>query len=112
MHKQTVSVPDRKAFILRVIGFISSLLLTILTYVIMVKHSAFNMTASVAVAIILVLAFMQATVQVLFFLDIWQEKGLLWNIAVFISTVSIVFVVVYFSIWIMGHLNYNMMPNM
>lgn len=95
---------------LRATGFLLSLALTLAAYSIMVYHQNFNLKVEMAVAIILFFAVLQALVQVLFFIDIWHEKGPEWNIGVFLSTLSIIFVIVYFSIWIMNNLNYLMMP--
>ena len=95
---------------LRIIGFVGSLLLTLLAFYIIVHPELFHLDASYAMSAILTLAAVQATVQLAFFLDVWGEKGPPWNLGVFISTASIVLIIVMFSIWIMDNLNYNMMP--
>ncbi len=92
----------------RIIGFIFSLLLTILAYFIIIQPDFFYMNNKTAAIVIFVLAIIQSIVQLVFFITVWKEKGTLWNLGIFISTVSIIFIVVFFSIWIMNHLNYNM----
>lgn len=101
-----------KSFILRSFGFILSLLFTLLSYSIIINPGLFNLSIQVAILSILLLAFLQAGVQFIFFMDLWREEGPPWNLTVFASTASIIFIIVFFSIWIMAHLDYYMMPAM
>jgi cytochrome o ubiquinol oxidase subunit IV len=93
---------------LRVTGFIASLLLTLAAYFIILNPEFFNFEIKTAVKVIFTLALVQSLVQLIFFINVWREKGPLWNLGIFISTVSIIFIIIYFSIWIINHLNYNM----
>jgi cytochrome o ubiquinol oxidase operon protein cyoD len=93
---------------LRVTGFIASLILTLSAYFIILHPEFFNWDIKTAVTVIFILALLQSLVQLIFFINVWKEKGPLWNLVVFISTVSIIFIIIYFSIWIISHLNYNM----
>jgi len=93
---------------LRITGFLSALLLTLTAYYIIVNPAYFNLDAQGAVIAIFTLALIQSMVQLIFFIDIWQEKEVFWNLAVFFSTASIIFIIIYFSIWIIDHLNYHM----
>jgi cytochrome o ubiquinol oxidase subunit IV len=93
---------------LRITGFISSLVLTCIAYFIIVHPELFHLNTKTAVIVIFALALMQALAQLIFFINVWKEKGTLWNLGIFLSTVSIIFIVIFFSIWIMNHLNYNM----
>jgi cytochrome o ubiquinol oxidase operon protein cyoD len=93
----------------RVTGFITSLVLTVIAYFIIINPEFFNFNIKTAIIIIFILALIQSLVQLIFFINVWKEEGPLWNLGIFISTVSIIFIVVFFSIWIMNHLNYNMM---
>lgn len=93
---------------LRITGFIASLVLTLAAYFIILHPEFFNFTIQTAISVIFALALIQSLVQLIFFINVWKEEGTLWNLSVFISTVSIIFIVVFFSIWIMNHLNYNM----
>lgn len=92
----------------RFTGFIASLVLTITAYFIIVYPEYFNFDVKTAIITIFILALIQSLVQLIFFINVWKEKGSLWNLGIFISTVGIIFIVVYFSIWIINHLNYNM----
>lgn len=97
-----------QAIVLRLTGFIASLILSLAAYFTILNPTFFGSDIYMAITVLFIFALVQATVQLIFFIDVWKEKGALWNFGVFISTVSIIFIVVYFSIWIMNHLNYNM----
>lgn len=92
----------------RITGFATSLALTLAAYFIIVDPSFFNFDVQTAIAVIFSLALVQSLIQLIFFIDVWKEEGPLWNLSVFISTASIIFIIVFFSIWIINHLNYNM----
>lgn len=92
----------------RISGFIASLALTLAAYFIIIEPASFHLSNKAAVLAILILALIQSIVQLIFFINVWKEKGSFWNLGVFISTVSIIFIVIFFSIWIINHLNYNM----
>lgn len=94
-------------------GFAISLALTLGSYYAVVAHiNSGRSLFSQELLILLVLCFavMQLFVQLIFFLHLGFEKGPKWNLAFFISTVGIILIIVLGSIWIMYHLNYNMMP--
>ncbi len=101
MHENAVS--------LRVIGFVLSLILTLAAYFLIIHPEWFSLTNEVAIKVIIGLALIQATVQIFFFLDLWREKGPLWNLSVFISTISIIALIIAFSIWIIADLDMRMM---
>lgn len=92
----------------RITGYILSLIVTCLAYVIIVQPEIFDFTNKIAVFTIFGLALLQSLVQLIFFIDVWHERGTFWNLGVFISTVSIIFIVIFFSILIINHLNCNM----
>lgn len=92
----------------RVTGFIASLVLTLAAYFIILQPEFFNFDIKTAVVIIFTLALIQSLVQLIFFINVWKEKGPLWNLGIFVSTASIIFIIIFFSIWIINHLNYNM----
>lgn len=56
-----------------------------------------------------ILAIFQFAAQSVCFLDVLGEKGPRWNLHVFLSTLSIVLIIIFFTIWIMHRLNENMM---
>jgi cytochrome o ubiquinol oxidase operon protein cyoD len=60
---------------------------------------------------ILALAIAQLFVQLIFFMHLADESGPRWKLGALISAVGIILIVVVGSIWIMNHLNYNMMAS-
>ena len=94
----------------RLIGFVSSLILTLIAYYLTIHPELLDNKS--IVVIILGLAVLQAIVQLIFFIDLWKEKGTRWNLYVMVNAFSIILIVIVFTIWIMNHLNYNMMPNL
>ncbi len=95
---------------IRITGFVLSLILTLGSYFVIIHPELFQLSARMAVIGILILAFLQSVVQYIFFLHIWDDNEPAWNLGIFISTVMLILVIVLFSIWIMGQLDYNMMP--
>ena len=93
-----------KRLILRFTGFGASLIFTVAAFYI-VLHPTLEMKT----LILFILAILQFVTQSVCFLDVLGEKGPQWNLLVFLSTLSIVLIIVVFTIWVMNHLNYNMM---
>jgi len=90
-----------------VIGFVLSLVFTFIPYYLVTRH----MVAGTALlALILGIAVVQMIIQIVFFLHLGREKRPHWQLSFFVSTVSIILVVVGASLWIMHHLHYNMTP--
>lgn len=96
---------------LRLTGLLASLLLTLAAYFLIIHPEWFEIGNKAATLTIFILAGVQSIVQLICFIDVWREKGPLWNFYVFVSTLSIIFIVIFFSIWIMSHLNHNMLPH-
>ena|SRR3989344_4851901 len=95
------------------LGYIISISLTLGAYIPVRMHfsSAHRVFShEILIGTILTLAVAQMLVQLIFFLHMGREQKPRWNLAAFLSTVSIVLVIVIGSLWIMGHLNYNMTP--
>jgi cytochrome o ubiquinol oxidase subunit IV len=88
-----------------VIGFIFSLILTIIPYYLVVNQ---NITGTNLLVVILGFALMQMVVQVTFFLHIGRGPKPNWNLFFFASTFGIILVVVGGSIIIIDNLHYNM----
>ncbi len=82
------------------IALFTSLLLTLGAYF-LASHRVFTFA-------LLPLAFVQAAVQLIFFLHVGQEKKPRWNLLFFGFMAMVVFLVVVCSLWIMYNLNYNM----
>lgn len=93
---------------LRIIGLGGSLILTMLAYFMIVSPHFFHLEQTQVVPLIVILAILQSIVQLIFFL-LWKEKDGYWNLIFYVSTVGIIFIVIFFSIWIMDTLNYRMM---
>lgn len=91
-------------YISYVIGFLLSLLTTLLAYFIVVNHI---WPPQVLVYTVLGIAVVQLVVQMVFFLHI--GRGSHWKLLTFIFTLLVIAIVVIGSIWIMDNLNYNMM---
>ncbi len=91
-----------------IIGFILSILLTIIPYELVVGHllTGVNLVASVVIFGVL-----QLLVQLIFFLHLSSESKPRWNLAAFIFTVLVVVILVVGTIWIMYNLNINMVHN-
>lgn len=94
----------------RLIGFGASLILTLIAFIIVLHPNFFHLSKGMDILVIFIVAILQAIVQCICFLHVLSEKGPRWNLVVFISTISIVLIIIVFSIWVMNHLNYNMMP--
>jgi cytochrome o ubiquinol oxidase subunit IV len=98
------------ALALRIIGYVGSLLLTLAAFFLFSHPEYFHLKVWMVILIIFIFALIQFVVQFVFFLDLWREKGPRWNLFVFFSTMSIILIIILASIWIMDHLDYNMMP--
>jgi cytochrome o ubiquinol oxidase operon protein cyoD len=94
-----------------IIGFISSIIFTIAAFLVIVHPEYFALMNGGMLIAILSLAFVQCIVQLIFFLHLGFGTGERWRLIAFFATVGLVFIVVAGSIWIMGHLNYNMTPD-
>jgi cytochrome o ubiquinol oxidase operon protein cyoD len=94
-----------------IIGFILSILLTLAAFGVVMRPDIFHVGYGLIIPIILILAIVQLFVQLIFFLHLMDESGPRWKLTVFISTVGLVLIIVVGGIWIMNHLNYNMMAS-
>lgn len=101
-HELTSRQPVRyKSY---VIGFILSVVTTLMAYFLVVNEVLPMPTAIYAV---LGIAVLQLVVQMVFFLHIGQ--GSRWKALTFYFTLLVVCIVVAGTIWIMNNLDYNMM---
>lgn len=87
------------------VGFILSIILTLIPYLIVTKHL---LTSSSLVATLVVFALLQLFVQLQYFLHLGNEPKPRWNLMVFSFMVGIVLIIVIGSLWIMKNLNYHM----
>jgi cytochrome o ubiquinol oxidase operon protein cyoD len=96
----------RKPLVAYVVGFILSILLTLLAYGTVTSHS---FTAPVTITLIVFFAIVQLFVQLIFFLHLGAESRPRWRLVTLGFGVLVVAIVVFGSLWIMDNLNYNMM---
>jgi cytochrome o ubiquinol oxidase operon protein cyoD len=80
--------------------------LTLASYFLVVNQS---LNRTTLIAIILVLALVQFTLQLVYFLHLGTERKPRWKFLVFTFMVSVVLILVIGSIWIMDNLNYHML---
>ena len=89
-----------------VIGFVLSLLLIAAAF--LSAPSSLPMIKP----LLFVLAVVQATLQLIFFMHLGIEEKPRWNLITFCLLVLMIIIIVVGSIWIMYHLDYNVMPDM
>lgn len=97
-----------------VIGYLSSIVLTLAAYMLIEIHinsDRETFSHPFLIVAILALAIIQLIVQLVYFMHLASETGPRWKLAVLVSTVGLILIVVVGSIWIMNHLNYNMMAS-
>ncbi len=87
-------------------GFIFSLLLVFASYLVVAKELLAGHALTLTVA---GLGLLQAWVVLFFFIKLLKEKKPHWNNMIFIFMVMVIVLVVFGSLWIMYHLNYNLM---
>ncbi len=90
------------------VGFLVSILLTLAAFAAVAGHL---LPGGALLPAIFALAVAQLAVQMLFFLDLGFGAGSLWRTATFVATLGLVLVIVGGSLWIMTHLNYDMMAS-
>ncbi len=100
-HEKT---DGRISYLSYVIGFIGSIVTTLLAYVFATQQL---WSTEVLVIVIMSIAVVQLIVQMIFFLHIGH--GSRWKAVSFAFTLLVVLIVVIGSIWVMYHLDYNMM---
>jgi cytochrome o ubiquinol oxidase operon protein cyoD len=89
-----------------IVGFVLSVVSTLLAYLLVVNHV---WPMSMLIIIIAVLAVVQLVVQLIFFLHLGDEKGPRWKLVTIVFAIIVVGILVVGSLWIMDNLNYNMM---
>ncbi len=99
------------SYISYIVGFLLSLTLTLAAFFAVLYPAAFHLGAGTLIPAILILAIAQLLVQLIFFMHLGRKDGQRSQLAILISTVGIVLIVVVGSLWIMNHLNYNMMAS-
>lgn len=98
--------PVRGGFVAYCLAFIFCLIASFVAYALVELQW---LEAATTVGIIAVLAVLQCAVQLRFFLHVGKESRPRWKLLVFGLFVLLAVVIVGGSLWIMDHLNYNMM---
>lgn len=96
---------SRRAMNSYVIGFVLSIIFTLIPYF-MVVHGLFGNSGLVSAVVGFGVA--QLLTQVIFFLHLSKKSRPHWNMIVFVFTTLIVAILVGGSLWVMNNLNYNM----
>lgn len=92
-----------------VLGFIFSLISTFAIYRI---ATYMHLRHDWLIATVVGAGLLQVIFQLIFFFHLGLESKPRWNLPMFLCTVLIVLIVVFGTLWIMKHLNYNLMPTM
>jgi cytochrome o ubiquinol oxidase operon protein cyoD len=104
-HGDTHGHGTRRSYL---IGFGLSALLTAAPFWLVMTGAVAN--AQAAAGIVIALAFVQIIVHTIFFLHVNTRAEGGWTLMALIFTVVMVAIVISGSLWIMYHLNSNMMP--
>ena len=91
------------------IGFVLSVILTAIPFALIMSGAV---TAAVGVPICVALAVVQIVVHLYYFLHMNAASSRSWNMVAFVFTVIVVAILIAGSLWVMYHLNANMMPGM
>lgn len=92
-----------------VIGFFLSVLLTALPFGLVMSGA---MPASQAVPVCFAFAAVQIVVHLVYFLHMNGKSSRSWNGAAFLFTLVILLILMVGTLWVMVHMNMNMMPGM
>jgi len=88
-----------------IIGFLSSLYLTVVAYILAVRHA---LSVNGLIVAVIGLALVQFVIQLIFFLHVGVEAKPRWKLAAFWFMILIVAILVFGSLWIMSNLDYHM----
>lgn len=96
---------NRGSFSSYLAGLVLSLVFTLSAYLLVVNHV---LDKEWLIGTIFVLALMQLTTQLVFFLHLGKESKPRWNLMVLSFAGVVVLILVLGSLWIMNNLNYRM----
>ncbi len=91
------------------IGFVAAAVLTAIPFALTMLHI---LPAATLVPVIVGIGVVQILVHLVFFLHMNTSSSQVWNNAAFVFAVLIVGILIVGSLWVMYHLNVNMMPGM
>ncbi|QDX24715.1 cytochrome o ubiquinol oxidase subunit IV [Sphingomonas suaedae] len=90
-----------------VIGFVLSVILTAIPFWLVM---AMPLSAGVTAAVIMGFAIVQIVVHMVFFLHMTPKAEGGWSLTSLVFTIIVIFIMLAGSLWVMHHLNTNMMP--
>ena len=90
-------------------GFAAAVVLTVIPFAMVMMHA---LPVASLIPVILGVGVVQIIVHLVYFLHMNTSSGQVWNNAAFVFTLIIVGILIVGSIWVMYHLNTNMMPGM
>ena len=94
-----------------VTGFVLSILLTLVAFMLVQMHlDGSGLGRQAVIGGVAGLAFAQFLVQLVFFLHLGRETKPRWKLVMFLFAILVILIVVIGSLWIMYNLNYNMAP--
>ncbi len=91
-----------------IVGFLLAIVLTVIPFALVMTQA---MPRSAIIITIVAFAVVQIVVHLVFFLHMNGSSEQRWNLVAFAYTVVILAILVGASVWIMYHLNYNMMSH-
>ena len=89
-------------------GFVLSVVLTAIPFALVMTDTISNST--LAAVVILLFAAVQVVVHMIYFLHMNTKSEGGWNLLALVFTAVLVIIVLSGSLWVMHHLNSNMMP--
>ena len=105
-HHDTAGHGTVKSYL---IGFVLSVILTAIPFGLTMAHI---LPAATLIPVVVGIGVVQILVHLYFFLHMNTSSSQMWNNAAFVFTVLIVGILIVGSLWVMYHLNTNMMPGM
>jgi len=90
-------------------GFVVAVVLTAIPFGMVMMHA---MPVATLLPTIIALGVVQIVVHLVYFLHMNTSSGQVWNNAAFVFAVIVVGILIAGSLWVMYHLNTNMMPGM
>ncbi|WP_413734888.1 cytochrome o ubiquinol oxidase subunit IV [Sodalis sp. RH21] len=89
-------------------GFVLSIILTVIPFVMVMNGSASKTTLIVVLALC---AIVQIMVHLIYFLHLDSTSEQRWNVVALAFAALIIAILVVGSLWVMWHLNYNLMSH-
>lgn len=91
------------------IGFVLSVVLTAVPFAMTMLHL---MPVATLIPVIIGVGVVQIVVHLVYFLHMNVSSSQVWNNAAFVVALIIVLILIVGTLWVMYHMNHNMMPGM